>query len=1107
MATTFILGRRGTGKTSFVINEIKQKVKDQPLGPPIILIAPKQSTFDIEEAFASDHDIKGSMRASIYGFDRLSYRILSEEGGLIEPMISTSGVEMLTYIILNELKSELKLYKNATKYFGFSQKLTETIKEFKKYNVMPSMLFDFVTQDVPVRTKEKMHDIGKIYEAINNRLENLYVQSEDVLNYLIKQVPKSETIKQAEIYIDGFYNFTEQEYALISALSVHAKQVTITLMNDYNDDELFRKTNETRQLLLEALSKNNVVVNIVKFDETYRFNNDTLKILERNFGTRRIENVHAHGVTITESVHQFDEAQAIARYIHRQVREGTYRYSDIAILYRDNVYVQLFQQALTNMAIPFTTDLRETMVHHPVIELVRSLLDFAERPYQSEHLFRALKTGLIKRPTEDDSILIDMLENVVIERGLSFKQWDDDAKFFFEKRKPYDKARFDLMNQYRIFIKRLMTDFLKIKDKTTAKDFASFLFEFLERIQLPNYLIVVKDQLMQQEQFEEALKNDQVYDGLLSVINDFVEIAQGEFKFSTLKEMFDVGLQALEFKLIPQSLDEVEVLNLDLAKVENKKVVYVCGLNEDILPKNFKNKAMITDQDKALLEENLNITLAPSSLTLALDEDFVMYQAITHATDEVHLSYSLMDTEHKGLTPSRYIKTLQSMLNLEIKRDFTIEELVETMYTAMPYVLENRTDQAWQPVLQFMRNIPMFNELYTLKDYKNDTVPMTEEEAFELYGTEIKASVSRFETYNDCPFKHFAQHGLKLYERIPFEFQNFELGTIFHEALSIITDELNDKIVTMSLEDIENYVTVKVDDIIPDVHYQVLYSKNYYYYLIKQIKRIIVQSLKVIQYHQMNTNFKMARFEQNFSADNVRTNQFDAMKLTTTRGVDISVRGQIDRIDLLETADRDFVSIIDYKSSKHQLDLLKVYYGKQMQMLTYMDVALQNKEKLTSKALIPAAMLYFHVKAPRLKFDNNASVELEETFRKEYQMDGYILDDIHVASHIDKQLMDKGKSNIIKVQTTKSGEFYKKVKRLTEEHIYDLIDINRNNFIQTAEQIMCGTTEVKPLKFDNQLPCDYCSFKSACHIDPLINDYKEVDEDIDVLQLLEEERS
>ena len=49
-----LYGKAGTGKSYAMLEEIKEKMRENPLGDPIILIAPTQNTFQLEQAFVND---------------------------------------------------------------------------------------------------------------------------------------------------------------------------------------------------------------------------------------------------------------------------------------------------------------------------------------------------------------------------------------------------------------------------------------------------------------------------------------------------------------------------------------------------------------------------------------------------------------------------------------------------------------------------------------------------------------------------------------------------------------------------------------------------------------------------------------------------------------------------------------------------------------------------------------------------------------------------------------------------------------------------------------------------------------------------------------------
>ena len=53
---------------------------------------------------------------------------------------------------------------------------------------------------------------------------------------------------------------------------------------------------------------------------------------------------------------------------------------------------------------------------------------------------------------------------------------------------------------------------------------------------------------------------------------------------------------------------------------------------------------------------------------------------------------------------------------------------------------------------------------------------------------------------------------------------------------------------------------------------------------------------------------------------------------------------------------------------------------------------------------------------------------------------------------------------------------------------------------------MEGHTEVAPLKFDDQLPCQFCNFQSVCHVDTIIDSkhYRHVDETIDPIKAIQD---
>ena len=91
------------------------------------------------------------------------------------------------------------------------------------------------------------------------------------------------------------------------------------------------------------------------------------------------------------------------------------------------------------------------------------------------------------------------------------------------------------------------------------------------------------------------------------------------------------------------------------------------------------------------------------------------------------------------------------------------------------------------------------------------------------------------------------------------------------------------------------------------------------------------------------------------------------MEIPLRAGDTIQMRGRIDRIDASEIEGKSYIRVIDYKSSARELDLSEVYYGLSLQMMTYLDVALENADELLGVHADPAGVLYIHVHNPMIR--------------------------------------------------------------------------------------------------------------------------------------------
>lgn len=1139
------IGRAGTGKSKAIIEEIKDKMKQDPLGNPIVLIAPTQNTFQLEQAFVNDKELNGSLRTEVLHFERLSYRIFQEVGGLIEQQLSKAGTEMMIYDIIQQHQSELKLYRSQVKYYGFSEKLYEQIQDFKKYAVSPQQLESYIAEnDLQTRTKHKLQDIALVYKHLEDRINGEYVSTEDSLQRFITMMDRSEWLKHAEIYIDGFHNFSTLEYQIIQSLVKYAKRVTVVLTTDGDKDlfSLFRKPSESLTHIEEIADNLNIQLHTKQFKEVQRFTHSDLKHLEKNFNALQFEPVPTEGnIEILEASGMREEINEIARRILRENRELGRRFQDIAILYRDETYAYLMESILPQYDIPYSIDVKSSMTHHPIMEMIRSLIEVIQTGWQFDPLMRLFKTNILSQKFKDSQYLIDILENFVLERGIYGKRWIDDKYFDIEqfrkmglKRQPLtdeERETFERVIQMKSdVIAKVMRFEERMNHAETARAFATAFYEAIESFDLPSKLMTDRDTLDVNGQHRKAEEIDQIWNGFIQTLDDLVTVFGDQSMSQTrFLELFDIGLEQLEFVMIPQTLDQVSVGTMDLAKVDNKQHVYLVGVNDGVIPQTVSASSLITDEEKKYFQQQSAIELSPTADILQMDEAFVCYIAMTRSRSNVTFSYSLMGTNGDVKEPSPFLNQIQQLYtNLEIQNihhqhqaeplrlmEHPHQTKIALFESLKAWLDDELVAETWLDTYQVIRDDEQLNDgltyLLSALTYDNETVQLSESLSKDLYGSTINASVSRFEGYQACPFKHFASHGLRLNERTKYKLENFDLGDIFHRVLKFISEKVNGDFKNLNPKTIHKLTAEALSEILPEVQFNLLDSTAYYRYLSQRIGAIVETTLTALKYQGSHTKFTPQRFEASFRRKPKDQSELLAAPLQTKQGIPINIRGQIDRIDTYQHGEESFVNIIDYKSSKYSgtLDLTKVYYGMQMQMMTYMDIVLQNKSRLGLTDMTkPGGLLYFHVHEPRIKLAwNQLSEEKRDTeFINSFKLSGLLNSDKSVLDAFDTRLEPSYNSDIVPLGLKKDSEIKSNSNVADENTIYKLIKHNKQNFIETASNIMDGHTEVAPMKYNQTLPCDFCSYKPVCHVDGMIDSkrYRTVDESINPIESIQD---
>ena len=1138
MSLQFVLGRSGSGKTTWMLQEMRNKLEIDPVCDPLIYLVPDQMTFMSEYKMVNSTNLQGMMSAQVFSFTRLAWRVLQETGGMSRTHLTSVGMNMMITKIIEEKKEELKIFQRSASKTGFISSMEEMLVELKRYCIssedMKKKVKEQLQHENDQSLKDKMHDLEIIYEEFEKALFGKFIDSEDYLTLLAQKISQSNYLKKAEVYIDGFYSLTPQELLVVNELMKTCKKVTVAVTLD----QAFREGPPTDFYLFGMSARlyhqlyKLAVESQVKVEEDYvlkeieRFeNNSSLAHLEKNFNVRpAIEFQGDSHVSVMLCANRRAEIEEVARNIMQLVRQKHYRWRDIAILVRNgSAYHDLLTTIFQDYRIPVFIDAKETMLHHPLIELIRSTMEIMTSNWRYEPVFRAIKTELLFPITASKTkmrLQVDQLENYVLSRGIKGDRWTKDEKWTYRRFRGLEledrgqtdqekKVEEEINELKHLFAAPLATLAKRFQKAKVGYDYCKALFLFLEEIKVPEKLEQLRIDEESKGNVVTARHHEQAWKAVIELLDQFVE-AMGNTKL-TIKQfttIVDSGLQAMKFAQVPPAIDQVLVANLDLSRLNDVKVAFVIGLNDGVLPMKANEEGIFSDSDRQTLNK-VGIEVAPDSTARLFDEEFTAYKAFTTASDYLYVSYPLGDEEGGSLMPSPYIKRLKEVLptttEVYVQNEpyedaadqqllYMVNEDVALSYLTSVLQLKLRgydVEDVWYSLYNYLVKTESYHhavkKVLSSLFYQNKAKKLSNETTKQLYGKQMKASVSRMEKYNSCAFSHFASHGLQLKERKVYRLEAPDIGEMFHGALKIISDTLLQRNISwaaLTKDESQRLASIAVNQLAPKLQNQILLSTNRHYYIKRKLEHVISRASMVLSEQAKHSGFAPIKLELDFgfkSADSL-----PPLTFTLENGTKMELIGRIDRVDKAEWNNQVYVRIVDYKSSSKDISLDEVYYGLALQMLTYLDVLITHAQSLTGSTAIPAGMLYFHVHNPIIKASEMMDMDkIEEEIFKQFKMKGLLLNDQDVLHLMDDHLVigESSKSNIVSASFLKNGSIAKASKVASEQDFNALRKHVHKVYEKAGNEIMDGQTSINPYKLKDRVPCTFCSFKSVCMFD------------------------
>lgn len=1119
MALQIVLGSSGEGKSHELYSKIIQESMRHP-EKNYIIIVPEQFTLQTQKELVSMHPHHGIMNIDILSFLRLSYRIFEEIGSSDMVVLEETGKSMLVRKALEEKRDFLKIFKGDTKKPGFIAEVKSLLSEFMQYSIGLKDLERMVelTEKKPL-LHAKLEDTLLVYGRFRDLLENKYITAEEVLEALCDRMEQSEMIRNSTICLDGFTGFTPNQYKVLEKLLVLCPDVYITMTLDRREilskktepfqlfhlsrvsiDKLYQLAKETRTEILEPwyVGKDKAV--------PYRFRESkALAALEHNlfrFPYHPFQE-EQDDVQIFCASNPKGEIIYIISEMNCLIREEGYRYRDIAVVTGDvETYANLVEREFTKAGFPFFLDHKKDIRSNPFIELLRSMLAMFTGNFNYESVFRYLRTGLLDF-TESE---IDLLENYCIAHGTrGFYVW---KKPFKNRSRRENNIDYTKLNEIRgKMMEPLLAFHHAVKESDgTVLAYTKALYEFIVGLKIFEKLENYCGQFQEEEKPLLVKEFQQIYRIIMDLLDKMVELLGTEkVSLKEYEELLDTGYAEIKVGLVPPGVDQIVVGDIERTRLKDIKALFFIGVNDGVIPKIGDGGGILSDLDREAFQK-AKLELAPTKRENAYTEQFYLYLNMTKPSRKLYVTYCNIGIDGKAKKPSYLIGKMKKLFpKLRVLEEAGLKD-------SKSYILDG--DKGIQYLLTGLRNFPkeeqtdIWKELFSyyweqetgrkkllhLLDgvyYRNEEKGLSKAVVKALYGKELENSVTRLEQYAVCAFAHFMAYGLALQERKQFQVAIPDIGDLFHAAIENFSKQIKKNGLTwhqLSEEEMEGqrelFVHEAVIQAVEERGNEAIYSTKRNEYLITRLERMTSRTIWALCKQIAQGDFEPAGYEVSFTPIDNR----EAAIMPLDEEFTMRLKGRIDRVDSYEDEDSVLVKIIDYKSGSMGFDLQKVYYGLQLQLVVYLEAAMEiTKEQYPAKKVIPAGIFYYRIDDPMIEkvMGIPTKEEIDQDILKELKVNGLVNEDREILKKLDHIFEEEAsvKSKVIPVELTAKGTFSAYSSIAKEEQFYALTKYAKKKMMDFGKEIVDGNTKIAPYKLEKKTACDYCKFDGICGFD------------------------
>ena len=1048
-------------------------------GQPCMLLVPAQYTLQAEIDLMTRLNMPGSFLIDILSPARLQGRIFERAGQPEGTIFDERGKCMVLTQIVVELKDELTLYHRSVtgSAKGFIGKVSALIADLKRSGTTAADLAEALkSMDEDDPAARKLHDVQLLYAAYEQRMRGHLADAEDVAEQMRARMADSGVLNGQHVFVYGFDMITPTFARDLIQMDRCSASLTLFVETDANqapDGYLFAPVNYSLTRLGELASATGVPVHTETIDMPLAAHSDIAQ-LERGLfavGRKPIKGAPPH-IALTAASSLRMEVHIAASTMRRLAAQGVPG-SDMAVVYpKDSAYAALLSSILTQYGIDVYIAEKRAASGHPLARLLLSSLAVINGGWRAGDLCECLKTGFW--PLEEDALdaLCAYCEGTDVRDG-SFRR-----PFTYIKQGSPDDL--DALNRSReavaVPLERLSH---ALRAAKSADDVVRALWALLSEIDAFETLGRMREELMEAALSSEADDCAQVWNALMETL-DQLHTLLGEANIAprAVLDLLTSGLSALELSALPPANGAVICGAIGNVRTADVSTLFVLGMNDTPAS---PDASLLTESERRIAAARTHTYLGMRADERAALSDLDTLKALCGARQRILISYALSDEAGGALRPGRAVQALRALFPDLPVRAMLPEREQEAMLIApdaAPDALAVRLSEA----ADGKNEVPdAFRQAYAalnadeagqgklaaltrrLSPPANRRIDPALARA--LYGRPVM-SVSRLETFAECPYRHFVAYGLAPRRKVEPGVDYAELGTLYHAA----ADQFMRSAVAepafpdLLMETCDRLMDDAVAPLIRAWRESPQGASPRGASLARRIRRKAQLAGRNIAKQFAGSAFAPVRSEFVFGKNGVAP-----FILELADGSLVYLQGRIDRIDAMPDG---HIRVVDYKSGAKKFDPTLVYYGLQLQLLLYLAAALSN---ITDSRA--AGFFYCRIADPTIRTDSRIKEEVERQIARRLALSGISLADVQI-------LRAQGEHHAAMINKDGSPSGAYRVQMADEDAMAAMVDFARRRAAQLAGDAYAGAIDDSPASFGAYNACAFCEYADACGYDP-----------------------